>query len=80
MLLPILAVGSVIILDNASFHRKAVLNTLAEEAGCSVIFLPPYSPDFNPIEHFWASLKRQLRKIIKNFESLSLALSACFKT
>ena len=80
MLLPVLAFGSVIILDNASFHRKAVLKTLADEAGFTIIFLPPYSPDLNLIEHFWASLKSKLRKIIKNFTSLSDAIVACFQT
>jgi len=50
MLLPVLVVGNVIILDNASFHRKATLRELVEKAGFSIIFLPPYSPDYNPIE------------------------------
>ena len=44
--------GSVIVIDNASFHRKAMLSELASSAGCSVLFLPPYSPDLNPIENF----------------------------
>ena len=80
MLLPVLALGSVIILDNASFHRKAVLKALAGAAGFSVLFLPPYSPDYNPIEHFWASFKRRLRKIIKIFLTLDDAIIACFQT
>ena len=42
--------GSVIVLDNATFHRKSVLPALAQRYGCSVLFLPPYSPDLNPIE------------------------------
>ena len=78
MLLPILGIGSVIIMDNASFHRKEVLRVLAEKAGFSIIFLPAYSPDYNLIENFWASLKKQLRKIIENFSTLSDAVSACF--
>jgi transposase len=80
MLLPILTLGSVIILDNASFHRKAILKTFVEEAGFSIIFLPPYSPDYNLIEHFWASLKSRLKKIIINFPSLDDAITACFQT
>ena len=80
MLLPILALGSVIILDNASFHRKSVLKMLAKEAGFTIVFLPPYSPDYNLIEYFWASLKSRLRKIIKDFDSLSDAITACFQT
>lgn len=80
MLLPILVVGSVIILDNASFHRKTGLRALAEKAGFSIVFLPPYSPDYNPIEHFWASFKSRLRKVLGNFLTLSDALSACLQT
>jgi len=80
MLLPVLALGSVIILDNASFHRKSILRSLAEDAGVRIIFLPPYSPDLNLIEPFWAALKQHLRKIIKNFDNFSDALTACFQT
>lgn len=43
--------GSFIVMDNARFHRKKVLKEMAKEAGCRVIFLPAYSPDFSPIEH-----------------------------
>ena len=49
VLLAEITAGSVIIMDNASWRRKKVLRRLAEAAGCRVIFLPPYSPDFNPI-------------------------------
>ena len=55
---------SVIVMDNAAFHRKEVLCGLARKAGCSVLFLPPYSPDLNPIENFWAWLKLFRRKIL----------------
>lgn len=79
ILLPMLTFGMVIIMDNASFHRKAALKVLAEKAGVSVVFLPAYSPDFNPIEKYWACLKSKIRKIIKNCNSLSDALIACFQ-
>ena len=42
--------GSVIILDNATFHKKSVLPDLAKRYSCEVLFLPPYSPDLNPID------------------------------
>ena len=71
--------GSVIILDNATFHRKAALAALAERYGCSVLFLPPYSPDLNPIENFWAWLKRKLQSILTEFDTFDDALSWCFK-
>ena len=80
ILLPILAVGSVIVMDNASFHRKAVLTALATAAGCRVIFLPPYSPDLNPIEHHWAWLKNKIKRVISDFHSLSDAIHFCFQS
>jgi transposase len=71
--------GSVIVLDNATFHKKAVLPGLAEKYGCTVLFLPPYSPDLNPIETKWAWLKRTLRKILPEFDSFDLALQDSFQ-
>ena len=53
---------TVIVMDNASFHRKKVLVKLAQKSSCSVIFLPTYSPALNPIEKFWTHLKRKLKK------------------
>ena len=70
--------GSVIILDNAAFHRKSILPDLALRYGCEVLFLPPYSPDLNPIEKKWAWLKRKLREILSNFVSFDEALATCF--
>lgn len=71
--------GSVIILDNATFHRKTILIEIAQRFGCIVWFLPPYSPDLNPIEKRWAWLKRKLRDTLHNFLSLDDALSAAFQ-
>lgn len=70
--------GRVIILDNAAFHKKSVLPELASRRNCRVLFLPPYSPDLNPIEKKWAWLKKRLRKILPLFDSFQLALSCCF--
>lgn len=50
---------SLIILDNAPFHRKNKLHELANKYGHNILFLPPYSPDFNPIEQSFGILKRQ---------------------
>ena len=50
-LLPALQPGQVLILDNASFHRKARLSRLVEKVGCRLLALPTYSPDLNKIEH-----------------------------
>jgi len=70
--------GSTIVLDNATFHKKSVLPELAWKYGCEVLFLPPYSPDLNPIEKKWAWLKQKLRKILKFYDSFDLALWATF--
>ncbi len=70
--------GSVIVLDNATFHKKSVLPDLAESYGCKVLFLPPYSPDLNPIEKKWAWLKRKLREILRCFESFDDAIIGAF--
>ena len=47
----------VIIMDNAAFHKKEVLYQIAKKYSQRLIFLPPYSPEYNPIEHTWSALK-----------------------
>jgi len=61
-LLPKLPTTSVIAMDNASFHKRDDVRRLIEQAGHSLEFLPPYSPDLNPIEHKWAHAKALRRK------------------
>ncbi|MBR2209321.1 MAG: transposase [Synergistaceae bacterium] len=51
-LIPLLKQGTVVVMDNASFHRKNRLNDIAKKYGIKIIFLPPYSPELNPMEHF----------------------------
>ena len=48
--------GQFVVMDNASFHKSVKTKELIESVGCKVIFLPPYSPDLNPIEKFWANM------------------------
>jgi len=78
-LLPSLDRGTVIVMDNASFHSKKRLLSAAQNAGCRLLFLPPYSPELNPIEHFWAWLKRFLRKILPSVSSFDVALFTAFQ-
>ena len=78
-LLPSLDKGTVIVMDNASFHSKTRLPSVAQNFGCRVVFLPPYSPELNPIEHFWAWIKATLRRILPVFSSFDDALSATFQ-
>ena len=78
-LLPSLDKGSVIVMDNASFHSKKRLQAAAQNAGCRLVFLPPYSPELNPIENFWGWLKRFLRKILPSCSSFDDALYTAFQ-
>lgn len=74
-LLPKLPENTVIIMDNASFHRKEKLYELIEGHPVKLIFLPPYSPELNPIEKVWANIKRWLRKNMRHYESLDSAIT-----
>lgn len=78
-LLPYLEKDVTIVMDNASFHRKKNLYKVAKKYGFNLIFLPPYSPELNPIEKYWAWLKNHLKKILPNFSSFDDALAECFK-
>ncbi|MBA8667535.1 transposase, partial [Holosporaceae bacterium 'Namur'] len=51
---------------------------LIESVGCRIIFLPPYSPDLNPIEKFWANMKRWIKQQIKDRQHLYDAISTFF--
>jgi transposase len=61
VLRPTLRPGDVIVLDNLSPHKGTAALRLIEQAGATVCFLPPYSPDLNPIEQMWSKLKACLR-------------------
>jgi transposase len=63
VLLPQLALGDVVILDNLSSHRRASIRALIESAGAQLLFLPPYSPDLNPIELVFSKIKQLLRSL-----------------
>ena len=63
VLVPELRHGDIVIMDNLSSHKRLVVQELIEAAGASLRFLPPYSPDFNPIEKAFSRLKAMLRKI-----------------
>ena len=62
VLVPTLKPGDVVILDNLSSHKRPAARALIEAAGATMVFLPPYSPDFNPIEKAFSKLKAHLRK------------------
>ena len=78
VLLSELKPGQVVIMDNAAFHESPKTRKLIESVGCKLIFLPPYSPDLNPIEKYWTNLKANIKSIILNFISLSNAIDHAF--
>ena len=54
-----LAPQSILIMDNAAFHKTALTRELIQQAGHTLLFLPPYSPDYNPIEQDFATIKKR---------------------
>jgi transposase len=62
-LLPKIPKNSVLVLDNATFHKRKDIQQEIQNAGLSLEFLPPYSPDLNPIEHKWAHYKANRRDL-----------------
>ena len=62
LLVPALAPGDIVVLDNLPAHKVTPAREAIEKAGATLLFLPPYSPDFNPIEQAFAKLKALLRK------------------
>ena len=61
VLAPTLRRGEILLMDNLSAHKSGQAQALLEARGVQVIFLPPYSPDLNPIEHCWGKVKQALR-------------------
>ena len=78
-LVPQLWPGACVLMDNCSIHKSAEIATLIEQAGASLIYLPPYSPEFSPIENCWSKIKSLLRSIgARNYPDLSAAIEAAF--
>ena len=75
-LMSALSPGDVVIMDNAPFHREAELRGIAMRHRVEVLFLPPYSPEYNPIEKLWANMKRWLRQHMREYDSFEDALEA----
>ena len=81
VLLPTLREGDIVVLDNLSAHKDTEALDLIRSAGAEVRFLPPYSPDFNPIEKMWSKVKECLRaaKALTQ-EALFKAIADALKT
>lgn len=77
VLSPTIEVGDILIPDNLSAHRASRIETVAVERGAQVIWLPPYSPDFSPVELMWSKIKTALRAAkARTREELERALIA----
>jgi hypothetical protein len=75
LLVPSLHPGQVVILDQLNVHKGAAIRALIEDAGCRLLLLPSYSPDFNPIEHAFAKITTHLRAVAaRTFADLAAAI------
>jgi len=80
VLVPTLKPGDIVILDNVGAHKPPGILQHIRAAGASVIFLPPYSPDLNPIELCWSKLKQILKGLgARTAETLDAAIAAALK-
>lgn len=76
VLVPSLRPGQTVVLDNLSVHKNARARHLIEAAGCRLLFLPAYSPDFNPIEQAFAKGKQFLRRLRpRSWEAANAAIT-----
>jgi transposase len=80
VLVPALRPGDVVVLDNLAVHKQPAVRTAIEAVGARLLFLPPYSPDFNPIEQAFAKLKAFLRAARpRTFDRVAELVAAALK-
>ena len=79
-LLPALKTPHIIVMDNASFHAKNILDELCIQDKHFFLPLPPYSPDLNPIEQVWAILKKKVTDLLREVPNIFECLGRFFKT
>ena len=78
---PTLRPGDIVIMDNLPAHKRAAIRAAIEAVGAQLLYLPPYSPDFNPIEMAFAKLKAALRKAsARSIEALLAAIAEALAT
>ncbi len=78
-LVPNLWPGATVVWDNSTIHKGEAIEQAIIEAGAKLIYLPPYSPDFNPIENFWSKVKNTLRSIgARTYQALESAIAEAY--
>jgi transposase len=81
VLAPSLSAGHVVLMDNLAAHKSAKVEALIKARGCSLLFLPSYSPDFSPIEEMFSKVKTSLRRIgARTREALQEAIARALET
>jgi len=81
VLCPRLQPGQVVVMDNLGAHKVQRVRELIEATGAQLLYLPPYSPDFNPIEQCWSKVKQRLRDLkARTVDSLQQAISEAITT
>jgi len=81
VLCPRLQPGQVVVMDNLSAHKAAAVRQVIEAVGARLLYLPPYSPDLNPIEKCWAKIKQVLRSLkARTSEAREAAMTAALAT
>ena len=81
VLIPSLRPGMVVVMDNLAAHKMAAVGRAIEAAGCRLVYLPPYSPDYSPIENIWSKVKQILRTLAARLipelgEAITAAIAA----
>ncbi len=79
-LVPQLWKGACVVMDNCSIHKGKEIEAMIHKAGARLIYLPPYSPDFSPIENCWSKVKSLLRSMgARSYPDLAKAIKAAFE-
>jgi transposase len=80
-LCPVLHKGQVVVMDNVAFHRVSGVKEAIEKMGARLVYLPPYSPELNPIEAMWGKVKTSLRKAsARTLDKFKVAIKIAFES
>lgn len=81
ILCPTLCKDDIVIMDNLSAHKVSGIREAIEDTGATLLYLPPYSPDYNPIEMMWSKIKAFIRKTKpRSAETIAKAISNAFRS